>query len=128
MTLDLREIGETVDELGNTTSFGEGPLEPNWDFTANPEAMKVIERAAKRMANKYESTRTIEEEDAYQEGLILVATHPRLQECFTNPAVGLGALYTRLVQRLTHKVETEAKRRSKTTSYEANAEALSEGA
>lgn len=96
----------------------------DWSFTSDPEAMKVIERAARRMANQYESTRTIEAEDARQEGMVLVATHPRLQECFADPNLGLGVLFTRLVQRLTHKVETEAKRRVKTKSYEANLEAL----
>jgi hypothetical protein len=128
VTLDLREIGQTVDELGNTTSYGRGPLEPDWSFTSNPEAMRVIERAARHMANKYDSTRTIEEEDAYQEGLILVATHPLLQACFTDPSVGLGALYYRLVQQLTTKVRSEANRRTKQTSYEANLEALGEAA
>jgi hypothetical protein len=124
VTLDLREIGQTVDELGNTTSYGKGPLEPNWDFTANPEAMRVVERAARHIGNKYDRTRTIEGEDAYQEGLILVATHPLLQACFTDPNVGLGALYHRLVQQLTTKVRSEANRRAKHTSFEVNAEAF----
>lgn len=96
----------------------------DWSFMANPEAVRVVERAARHMSGKYESTRTIEQEDAYQEGLILVATHPRLQECFTNPAIGLGALYTRLVQRLTHRVETDANHRSRSKSWEVNQEQL----
>jgi len=96
----------------------------DWTPLQDPEVLKAVERAAWSIASKYENTRTIEREDAYQEGLILVATHPALKECFKNPDLGLGALYTRLVQRLTHKVETEARHRSRTKSYEANLEAL----
>ncbi|MFJ6680618.1 hypothetical protein [Streptomyces werraensis] len=92
----------------------------DWSFASDPEVLKVVERAAWHMANKYDSSRTIEREDAYQEGLVLLATHPRLRECITSPDLGLGVLYTRLVQRLTHRVETEAKHRSGTKSWEVN--------
>lgn len=105
-------------EITNTYESAEEAY-ADWSFTSNPEVMKVIERAAWRMANQYESTRTIEYEDAHQEGLILVATHARLRECLTDPGLGLGVLHTRLTQRLVHKVETEAKRRSGQLSYEA---------
>jgi len=76
------------------------------------------------MAGKYDSTRTIEQDDAYQEGLILVATHPLLQQCFTDPTVGLGALYHRLVQQLTTKVRTEANRRTQHLSFEETVEKI----
>ncbi|USH44630.1 hypothetical protein SEA_BROPLEASE_45 [Streptomyces phage BroPlease] len=90
----------------------------DWSVLADPEVVKVVERAARHMADKYASSVTIEQEDARQEGLILVATHPRLRECFTNPDVGLGALHHRLVQLLTTQVRTEAKYRSRSSSYE----------
>ncbi|MEN8652881.1 hypothetical protein ABCR94_20385 [Streptomyces sp. 21So2-11] len=92
----------------------------DWSFTGGPEAMKAIERAARHMAFKYESSQTIEHDDAYQEGLILTATHPRLRECFSDPNIGLGVLHHRLIQLLTTRVRTEAKHRSGTRSWEAN--------
>ncbi|MEU8621448.1 hypothetical protein [Streptomyces sp. NPDC048623] len=90
----------------------------DWSRTRDPEVLKVVERAAWHMADKYGSTRTIERDDAIQEGLILVATNRRLAECLDDPELGPGVLYHRLVQLLTTKVRTEAKYRSRSTSYE----------
>ncbi|MFI5863591.1 hypothetical protein [Streptomyces sp. NPDC051546] len=116
MTLNIIEITNAYDSAEEARA--------DWSFTLNREAMRVVERAAWHMADKYDSTRTIEREDAYQEGLALMATHPRLRECLTDPSVGLGALHTRLIQRLTHRVETEAKHRSNTKSWEVNQDQL----
>ncbi|KPC89328.1 hypothetical protein ADL35_02515 [Streptomyces sp. NRRL WC-3753] len=90
----------------------------DWSVLQDPEVVKVVERAARHMADKYASSVTIEQEDARQEGLILVATHPRLRECLHNPDVGLGVLHHRLVQLLTTRVRTEAKHRSGHSSFE----------
>ncbi|MFE0964031.1 MULTISPECIES: hypothetical protein [Streptomyces] len=91
----------------------------DWSLSNNPEVLATIERAARHMADKYASSVTIEKDDAFQEGLILVATQRRLRECLHDPALGLGVLYHRLVQHLTTKVRTEAKHRSRSSSYEA---------
>ncbi|WJN62822.1 hypothetical protein [Streptomyces phage phiScoe2] len=82
------------------------------------EADKVIERAARHIANKYDDTKTTEYEDAYQDGLILVATRRNLRSAVSEP----GLLYSRLVQDLTDKNKQSATKRtrSKMTSYEDN--------
>ncbi|MFD7976691.1 hypothetical protein [Streptomyces sp. NPDC059071] len=105
-------------DMEETTAETAEAAYADWSRTQDPEVLKVVERAAWHMADKYGSTRTIERDDAIQEGLVLVATHRRLSECIDDPELGPGVLYHRLVQLLTTKVRTEAKHRSRSTSYE----------
>lgn len=107
-------------EVTNAYDSAEGAL-ADWSFTENEEVMGVVERAARSIARKYEDSRTVEYDDAYQEALSLMATHRVLRNYDT-----LGILYHRLTQRLTHVYETEAKRRStsKTVSWEQNNDKL----
>ncbi|QPB09955.1 hypothetical protein CPT_Sitrop_040 [Streptomyces phage Sitrop] len=95
------------------------PPAADWSwYEPGNEIDKVITRAARHIANKYDDTKTTEFEDAYQDGLIFVATRKNLRAAFGEP----GLLYSRLVQDLTDKNKQSATKRShsKMTSYEAN--------
>ncbi|AFV51362.1 hypothetical protein FDG66_gp42 [Streptomyces phage phiCAM] len=95
------------------------PPAADWSwYEPDGEIDKVIQRAARHIANKYDDTRTTEYEDAYQDGLIFVATRRNLRAAFGEP----GLLYSRLVQDLTDKNKQTATKRShsKMTSYEDN--------
>ncbi|MGW4158672.1 hypothetical protein [Streptomyces sp. NPDC004788] len=105
-------------DMEDTTAETAEEAYADWSRVQDPTVRKVVERAAWHMADKYGSTRTIERDDAIQEGLILVATNRRLAECLDDPELGPGVLYHRLVQLLTTRVRTEAKHRSRSTSYE----------
>ncbi|USH45881.1 hypothetical protein SEA_VIEENROSE_46 [Streptomyces phage VieEnRose] len=93
----------------------------DWSFLTDDTKMSVVDKAARSIARKYEDTRTTEFDDAYQDALELMATHPVLQGDLEP-----GVLYTRLTQRLTHRYEADARRRSpsKTTSWELNNDKL----
>lgn len=92
----------------------------DWSFLQDPEAVKVAERAARKIALQYEDTGTIEYDDAYQEALLLLSARKGLQDCLRSEGLGYGALYTRLCQDLVKLVRTEAKHRSRVVSYEKN--------
>lgn len=95
------------------------PPAADWSwYEPGNEIDRVISRAARHIANKYDDTRTTEYEDAYQDALVFVATRKNLRSAFGEP----GLLYSRLVQDLTDKnKQTATKRtRSKMTSYEDN--------
>jgi hypothetical protein len=99
----------------------------DWSVLDDPETVKVAERAAYRLSQDYASTATIEYDDAYQEALITLAQKAHMvRGCLSDPNLGYGVLYTRLHQSLVKVVRTDASRRTKHTSYEANAEALGE--
>ncbi|MFI5942229.1 hypothetical protein ACIBCB_18495 [Streptomyces uncialis] len=93
-------------------------------FTADwsvltPEVMAVAGRAARRVADGYEDSLTMEYEDARQEALIALATQPGMvRECLNDSGLGLGVLCHRLTLDLKDQVKTEARRRIRHTSYE----------
>jgi hypothetical protein len=98
---------------------------PDWSFfgegemAGKTEECKLAGRAARKIANQYEDTGTIEYDDALQTAYILMATDPALvRQCLSDPDLGYGVLYTRLCQKLVKTIETEAKHRSKHNSYE----------
>jgi len=92
----------------------------DWSVLDRPGVLALAGRAARRIADGYEDTLTMEYDDARQEALILLATKPAMvSECLSNPALGLGVLYHRLVLDLVDQVKTEAGRRIRHTSYEA---------
>jgi hypothetical protein len=88
------------------------------------EVAGIAQRAARKAADSYPSV--LEYEDAYQDALVLLATRP--EHAKTALRLGPGALYRWLTQRLRDQHLTKEKRRSKQVSYEANIEALGEGA
>ncbi|MER6231710.1 hypothetical protein ABT169_21545 [Streptomyces sp. NPDC001616] len=88
------------------------------------EVAGIAQRAARKAADSYPSV--LEYEDAYQDALVLLATRP--EHAKTALRLGPGALYRWLTQRLRDAHLTKEKRRSKQVSYEANLEALGEGA
>ncbi|WJN63220.1 hypothetical protein [Streptomyces phage phiScoe45] len=104
-------------EIEPTTSVEAALADWSWYEPGN-EADVVIMRAARHIANKYDDTKTTEYEDAYQDGLVLVATRRNLRSAVNEP----GLLYSRLVQDLTDKNKQSATKRtrSRMTSYEAN--------
>ncbi|AKY03799.1 hypothetical protein SEA_VERSE_44 [Streptomyces phage Verse] len=108
--MNFIEIEETTEVATPTTDW-------SWYEPGN-EIDKVISRAARHIANKYDDTKTTEFEDAYQDGLVFVATRRNLRAAFGEP----GLLYSRLVQDLTDKNKQSATKRShsRMTSYEAN--------
>jgi hypothetical protein len=92
----------------------------DWSVLDDAETVKVAERAAYRLAQDYADTGTIEYDDAYQEALIILASRPRMvRAVLADPALGYGVLYTRLHQALVKVVRTDAKHRTRHTSYEA---------
>ncbi|WP_329022470.1 MULTISPECIES: hypothetical protein [Streptomyces] len=99
------------------------------DWTVlTPEVTALAGRAARRIADGYEDTLTMEYEDARQEALIILATKPHMvSQCLTEPSLGLGVLYHRLVLDLVDRVKTEATRRIWHTSYEAACDAAERG-
>ncbi|MFF4244278.1 hypothetical protein ACFYY2_07360 [Streptomyces sp. NPDC001822] len=101
---------------------------PDWRVLDLPILLTLAGRAARRIANGYEDTLTMEYEDARQEALIILATKPDMvNECLGDPSLGPGVLYHRLVLDLVDRVKTEAKYRIRHTSYEAACEAAGEG-
>ncbi|MFI1655592.1 hypothetical protein ACH4ZU_11895 [Streptomyces sp. NPDC020472] len=101
---------------------------PDWRFLFLPEVVALAGRAARRIADGYEDTLTMEYEDARQEALIILATKPSMvSECLSDPNLGLGVLYHRLVLDLVDRVKTEARRRIRHTSYEAACDAAEKG-
>ncbi|RPF45771.1 hypothetical protein EDD96_2335 [Streptomyces sp. Ag109_G2-6] len=100
----------------------------DWRVLDLPEVVALAGRAARRIADGYEDTLTMEYEDARQEALIILATKPQMvNECLADPALGLGVLYHRLVLDLVDRVKTEARRRIRHTSYEAACNAAERG-
>ncbi|MGW8743578.1 hypothetical protein [Streptomyces sp. NPDC055794] len=100
----------------------------DWRVLDLPEVVALAGRAARRIADGYEDTLTMEYDDARQEALIILATKPGMvNECLADPNLGLGVLYHRLYLDLTDRVKTEAKRRIRHTSYEAACEAAERG-
>ncbi|MGW3336236.1 hypothetical protein ACWDCL_01980 [Streptomyces sp. NPDC001009] len=100
----------------------------DWRVLDLPEVVALAGRAARRIADGYEDTLTMEYEDARQEALIILATKTAMvNECLADPALGLGVLYHRLVLDLIDKVKTQAKYRIRHTSYEAACNAAEEG-
>ncbi|NWF28275.1 hypothetical protein HW130_18705 [Streptomyces sp. PKU-EA00015] len=92
----------------------------DWRVLDLPEVVALAGRAARRIADGYEDTLTMEYDDARQEALIILATKPAMvNECLSDPDLGLGVLYHRLVLDLIDRVKTEAKHRIRHTSYEA---------
>lgn len=84
-----------------------------WDLILDSKVMSVAACEARRIAAQYEDTATIEYEDALQEAIIILVTHPRMvSECLEDESLGYGVLATRLHQRLVKTVRTEAKKRS----------------
>ncbi|WJN62976.1 hypothetical protein [Streptomyces phage phiScoe25] len=108
-------------EIEPTTSVEQAAVDWSWYEPGN-QADEVIWRAARHIANKYDDTKTTELEDAYQDGLIMVATRKNLRSAVGEP----GLLYSRLVQDLTDKNKQSATKRSRSrmTSYEANLQKL----
>ncbi|WJN63059.1 hypothetical protein [Streptomyces phage phiScoe3] len=104
-------------EIEPTTEVAQAEADWSWYEPGN-EIDKVISRAARHIANKYDDTKTTEYEDAYQDGLIFVATRRNLRAALGEP----GLLYSRLVQDLTdkHKQSATKRTRAKVTSYEDN--------
>ncbi|MFJ3974918.1 hypothetical protein [Streptomyces sp. NPDC090021] len=101
---------------------------PDWRFLCLPEVVALAGRAARRIADGYEDTLTMEYEDARQEALIILATKPSMvSECLSDPNLGLGVLYHRLVLDLVDRVKTEARYRVRHTSYEAACDAAEKG-
>ncbi|MGV9312563.1 hypothetical protein ACWDR0_10245 [Streptomyces sp. NPDC003691] len=95
-----------------------------WGVLSRPGVLALAGRAARRIANGYEDTLTMEYEDARQEAVIILATKPAMvNECLDDPDLGLGVLYHRLVLDLVDRVKTEAKHRVRHTSYEGVTEA-----
>ncbi|WP_436739897.1 hypothetical protein [Streptomyces sp. BBFR102] len=88
------------------------------------EVSGIAQRAARKAADSYPSV--LEYEDAHQDALILLATRPSQARAALN--LGPGTLYRWLGQRLRDAHLTREKRSSKQVSYEANLEALGEGA
>jgi hypothetical protein len=111
---------------GTEYEVAEVPPESDWSFLEDPEAMKVVERAARSIAEKYTSTATTEYDDAYQDGLMLMATNAGLRRTLADSTLGYGALYRALCQDLINKHKYEAEKRSpaRLTSWESNAEKL----
>ncbi|QDP44249.1 hypothetical protein KGG70_gp35 [Streptomyces phage Celia] len=112
-------------EITNAYDSAEQAL-ADWSFATDPQVLGVIERAARSIARKYEDNRTTEFDDAYQEGLVLVATRRDLQEAVARIADEPGLLHTRLVRDLTDKYKREAEKRvpSRLTSWELNNDKL----
>jgi hypothetical protein len=104
-------------EIQPSESVEQATADWSWYEPGN-EVDKVITRAARHIANKYDDTKTTEFEDAYQDGLIFVATRKNLRQALGEP----GLLYSRLVQDLTDKNKQSATKRSSSrmTSYENN--------
>lgn len=82
----------------------------------------IAQRAARKAADNYPSV--LEYDDGYQEALLLMASRP--DQARAALALGPGALYRWLGQRLRDTFLTQEKHRSKQVSYEANLEALGE--
>ncbi len=100
----------------------------DWRVLDLPEVVALAGRAARRIADGYEDTLTMEYEDARQEALIILATKPAMvNECLADPNLGLGVLYHRLVLDLVDRVKTEARRRIRHTSYEVACDAAEKG-
>lgn len=100
----------------------------DWRVLDLPEVVALAGRAARRIADGYEDTLTMEHEDARQEALIILATKPTMvNECLADPSLGLGVLYHRLVLDLMDRVKTVAKYRCRHISYEAACEAAERG-
>ncbi|MFF1734258.1 hypothetical protein [Streptomyces sp. NPDC058247] len=100
----------------------------DWRVLDLPEVVALAGRAARRVADGYEDTPTMEYEDARQEALIILAMKPAMvNECLAEPSLGLGVLYHRLVLDLVDRVKTEAKYRIRHTSYEAACDAAEKG-
>ncbi|MEU8133208.1 hypothetical protein [Streptodolium elevatio] len=117
----------SIVELATTEYASAEQAFADWSVMDDPETLKVAERAARRLAEQYADTRTIEYEDAFQEAVIILASKPQMvRECLTDPHLGYGVLATRLHQHLVMKVRTEASRRTRLTSFETNSAALSE--
>ncbi|MFI0984996.1 hypothetical protein [Streptomyces exfoliatus] len=105
-----------------------GTPAPDWRVLTLPGVTPLAGRAARRIADGYADTLTMEYEDARQEALIILATKPAMvNECLADPALGLGVLYHRLVLDLVDRVKTEARRRIRHTSYEAALDAAERG-
>jgi hypothetical protein len=103
-----------------------GPAD--WRVLDLAEVVALAGRAARRIADGYEDTLTMEYEDARQEALIILATKPDMvNECLADPSLGLGVLYHRLVLDLVDRVKTVAKYRIRHTSYEAACDAAEKG-
>jgi hypothetical protein len=101
----------------------------DWSFMQDDETLKVAGRAAYRLSQDYADTGTIEYDDAYQEAVIILATRPGMvRECLSDPSLGYGVLYTRLHQALVKVVRTDAKHRTKHTSYEGALDVVEVGA
>ncbi|WAB08749.1 hypothetical protein SEA_ANDRIS_45 [Streptomyces phage Andris] len=97
----------------------------DWSVLEDPETVKVAERAAYRLSRDYADTGTIEYDDALQEATIILATRPGMvRDCLSSPDLGYGVLYTRLHQALVKVVRTDAKHRTKHTSYESALDAI----
>lgn len=82
----------------------------------------IAQRVARKAAESYPTA--LEYDDARQEALLLMASRP--DQARAALALGPGALYHWLTQRLRDGFLTQEKRRSKQVSYEANLEALGE--
>ncbi|MEU5403685.1 hypothetical protein ABZ348_30840 [Streptomyces sp. NPDC005963] len=80
------------------------------------ETAEIAQRAARKAAEQFGAA--LEYEDAHQEALLLLATRPGAAR--TALEMGAGVLYRWLAQRLRDAHLTEAKRRSKVTSWEEN--------
>ncbi|SNS51055.1 hypothetical protein [Actinacidiphila glaucinigra] len=101
---------------------------PDWRVLDLPEVVALAGRAARRIADGYEDTLTMEYEDARQEALIILATKPGMvNECLADPSLGLGVLYHRLVLDLMDRVKTLAKYRCRHISYETACDAAEKG-
>ena len=93
-----------------------------------PEVLTLAGRAARRIADGYEDRLTMEYEDAFQEAVLLLATKAAMvRECLADPELGLGVLYHRLVLDLTDLIKTQARHRTRHTSYEAACERVGAG-
>jgi hypothetical protein len=96
------------------------PGDPDWTILGLPGVMEVAEKAARKVAFDYSVA--IEEDDALQEALIMLATRQSLRDCLHNEALGLGALHHALYSDLVDKVKREAEKRCGHVSYEASRE------
>ncbi|AVO22528.1 hypothetical protein PBI_PAEDORE_45 [Streptomyces phage Paedore] len=100
----------------------------DWSFVETGIYDRPIEAAARAVSR--DRGGVVEFDDMKQEAIIYAASRSAEMRRYHRPdgTVDEGKLYKRLYSRLLNKTEREAGHAAKRTSYEANLEALGEGA